>query len=391
MPSASERKNNELPIALIRNATLAVDTDGQPMKAKGRKLFGRRDAASDLCLVSNLQASTFCRALAASGKGWGLVAQAGGTFGYADIKLNPRKQGQELTSKDAYAYDMFAAGRSILKLLTRKHKQNLQAWEDSARLAAEDGPAGIRRMLETAVDQDVRVAQGTNVERLANLIAGVLHPDPNKRMLAQDAMLHAANTLPFLSPEHSLALASARGIVMDGGPVERLAVPYRKFPALQGKSLPPIALLPQADMGMGAQVLCALKKGDDAAVYGGKHILRTDTGILRRALPSRFSISVIGVEGFEAFVCDAAQTPERPFKWFVDNSVAGPFLNGEDCEGVHINCDLVRRSAWLDGEGGVWFVLRANRDIAAGEWLMWKYNWTAGAGIVIPGLTFAFD
>jgi hypothetical protein len=36
-------------------------------------------------------------------------------------------------------------------------------------------------------------------------------------------------------------------------------------------------------------------------------------------------------------------------------------------------------------------VLKANRDIAAGEWLMWKYNWKAGAGIAIPGLMFAFD
>ena len=88
---------------------------------------------------------------------------------------------------------------------------------------------------------------------------------------------------------------------------------------------------------------------------------------------------------------DAAQTPERPFKWFVDNSVAGPFMNGRDGVGFDVNCDLERTSAWQDGAGGVWFVLRANRDIAEGEWLMWKYNWTAGAGIPTPGLTFAFD
>lgn len=112
---------------------------------------------------------------------------------------------------------------------------------------------------------------------------------------------------------------------------------------------------------------------------------------MRRAFPSRYGVSVIGVDGFEAFVCDAAQTPKRPFKWFIDNSVAGPFMNGRDGVGFDINCDLDRTSAWLDGEGGVWFVLKANRDIAAGEWLMWKYNWKAGAGIAIPGLMFAFD
>ena len=126
-------------------------------------------------------------------------------------------------------------------------------------------------------------------------------------------------------------------------------------------------------------------------MYGGEHILRTDTGGLRRAYPSRYGVSVIGVDGFEAFVCNAAQTPKRPFKWFIGNSVAGPFLNGRDGVGYDINCDLDQHSAWLDDDGGVWFVIKANRDIAAGEWLMWKYNWTAGAGIAIPGLAFAFD
>jgi len=167
---------------------------------------------------------------------------------------------------------MYAGGRSILKQLTHKPKEEgLQAWEDRARIAAAAGPAGIRHMLETAVDPGGRITQGINVERLANLIAGVLHPDPNKRMGAQEAMLHAANTLPFLSPEHSLALTSARGIVMAGGPVESLAVPYCKFPALQGKSLPPIALLPQADMGMGAPRPCTEKGRSCSCVRGGAY------------------------------------------------------------------------------------------------------------------------
>jgi hypothetical protein len=144
-------------------------------------------------------------------------------------------------------------------------------------------------------------------------------------------------------------------------------------------------------MGLGAQLRRALKQGEVAAVYGGKLILTTDTAALRNACPTRYAVSVKGVKGFEAFICDAAQTPERPFKWFVDNSVAGPFMNGRDGVGFDVNCDLDRASAWLDDAGCVWFVLRANRDIAEGEWLMWKYNWTAGAGIAIPGLTFAFD
>ena len=389
LPASSQRQTSELPVALTRNATLAIDADGQTVKAKGRRLVGRsNDAGSGLCLVSNKQASDFCRTLTEQATGLGRVARARATFGYADQKFS----GKHLTPEDAYAYDMYAGGRSVLKLLTyRRDKQNLEAWEESASQAAAAGPAGIRRMLEKAVDPSAKITQGIIVERLADLIAGLLNPERSKRIGAQGAMLHAANTLPFLSPEHSLLLENGTGIVMDGGLVESLPVPYRKFPALKGKSLPPIVLLPQAGMGMGAQLRRARKRGEAVAVYGGEHIPRTDTGGLRRAYPSRYGVSVIGVDSFEAFVCNAAQTPKRPFKWFIVNSVAGPFLNGRDGVGYDINCDLDRTSAWLDDEGGVWFVIKANRDIAAGEWLMWKYNWTAGAGIAIPGLVFAFD
>jgi hypothetical protein len=179
----SERQTNELPVALTRNATLAINADGQTVKAKGRRLLGSRDASSGLCLVSNLHASEYCRALIAQGKGWGRVA--GGTFGYSDQE----RKGQQLTSEEAYAYDMFAGGRSVLKLMTHKPKQErLQDWEHRARQAASAGPAGIRRMLENAVDPCARITQGINVERLANLIAGTLNPDPKARMGAQEAM-----------------------------------------------------------------------------------------------------------------------------------------------------------------------------------------------------------
>jgi hypothetical protein len=387
LSDASERQTNALPVALSRNATLAIGTDGQTVKAKGRRLLGRKDN-SGLCLVSNQQASEYCLALTQQGKGWGRVA--GGTPGYADSKL----KGATLEAEVAYAYDMFAGGRSILKLMTHdRSKQRLAAWEESARQAAAAGEAGIQRMILEAVDPSSRtqIAQGIMVGRLASLIAGLLHPDPMERMGAHWAMLHTANTLPFLSPQYSLALEDGTGIVIPGGPVESLPVPYREFPALEGKSLPPIVLLPQPSMGLGAQLRRALKQGEVAAVYGGKLILTTDTAALRNACPTRYAVSVKGVKGFEAFICDAAQTPERPFKWFVDNSVAGPFMNGRDGVGFDVNCDLDRASAWLDDAGCVWFVLRANRDIAEGEWLMWKYNWMAGAGIAIPGLTFTFD
>ena len=102
------------------------------MKAEGRRLLGRRDGScSGLFLVSNKQASEYCLALTAQGKGWGRVAR--GTPGYADRELKVHK-GAKLEAAVAYAHDMFAGGRSILKLMTHdRSKQRLDAWEESAR------------------------------------------------------------------------------------------------------------------------------------------------------------------------------------------------------------------------------------------------------------------
>ena len=387
-PLPGQRQTNDLPVPMCRNATVAIATDGQTAKAKGRRLLGKRDPSSGLCLVSNQQATVYCRALAEQRRGWGRVA--GGTPGYADKAL----KGEQLEPDKAFAYDMFAVGRTVFKLLTHdRRKQRLADWDDSACRAAMDGPAGIRRMLVDAVDPSARITQGIMVDRLSSLLAGLLNPEPTARMGALQAMLDAANTLPFLSPQHSIALEDGAGIAMaGGGPVESLQAPFRDHPALKGEWLPPVVLQPQAGMGMGAKLGRPLKKGDVAAVYGGEFIPTTDTGGLRRAYPSRYGITVRAVEGIreDGFICDAAQTPNRPFKWFIDNNVAGPFMNGRDGVGFDVNCDLDRHSAWLDGAGGVWFVLRANRAIKAGEWLMWKYNWMSGAGIAIPGLTFSF-
>jgi hypothetical protein len=68
---------SQLPVALSRNASLAIDGDGRPAKAKGSKLKGSRDASSGLSLVSNGRVSDFCSALYSRNQGWGRVSQAG--------------------------------------------------------------------------------------------------------------------------------------------------------------------------------------------------------------------------------------------------------------------------------------------------------------------------
>ena len=390
---------NDLPIPLSRNATAAFTSDSQTAaltkaKTKRRKLRGGKDTSSGLIIVSCQQVSEFCRNLTEQGGGLGRLTGEG-TFGYADQALWGRNLKGLIEPDAAYAYDIFAFGRSVLKRLSHDpRKQSIHLWEASACQAAKDGPAGIRRMLEGAVEPScARITQRITVDRVSSLLAGLLNPDPMLRMGAKAAMLHAANTLPIFSPQHSLALEDGRGIAMAGGPVESLPVPFRDHPDLKGKTLPPVVLLPQADMGVGVRLGRDLRKGEVAAVYGGEYIARADTGRLRRAYPSRYSVSSLKCDRFpnDGFIMDAAPTAKRPVVWLIDKNVAGPFMNGIGGVGFEVNCDLDRNSAWPDGSGGVWVLLTANRDIKAGEWLMWNYIWTAGAGIVIPGLTFAFD
>ncbi len=231
------------------------------------------------------------------------------------------------------------------------------------------------------------------VQRISKLLAGVLHPDPEKRMTAQDAMLHQANTLPFFCPLHLRALTEGTGVSMGGGPVERLAASFRDHPDLKGTTLPPVMLLLQEGMGVGVQLRRALKKDDVACVYGGDYYSRADTKGLCSAYPSWYCVSSFASKNDtdNSFICDGAPSAKRPIDWFIANNVAGPFMNGRNGEGNDINCNVVRHSAWRDATGDVFFVVKANRDIAAGEWLMWKYDWQSGSGVVIPGLSFSFD
>ena len=418
-PEDNERRASALCVPLSRNATkVQAQSESAPATAqslqpsperdagdgailspvrsaglttpKGRKLRGKRDKSSGLFVVTNQQVSDFCLALTEQKRGLGRLG--GGTFGYADQGAS--LGGKIVDEEAAYAYDMYAFGRAVLKRLSHNPRKCLTDWEKSACKAAEGGPAGIQRLLESSVDPGAAITQRITVQRISSLLAGLLNPDPTARMEAKDAILDAANTLPFFSPQHSLALENGTGIAMDGGgPVESLPVPFRDHPELQGKCLPPVMLLPQANMGVGVKLRRALRKGEVGAVYGGAFFYRADTGSLLRASPSRYIITALGCKRFPegGIICDAAPTAERPVAWFIDNSVAGPFMNGVDGVSYEINCELDRDSAWLDDAGSVWFLLNANRDIEEDEWLMWSYNWTSGAGILFPGLTFSFN
>lgn len=394
----SEQRVAALPVPMNLSVTApwTDSPEGQnvPAKANGRILRGIRHSSTGLFIVANLYATNYCRTLTEKGTGWGRVCK--GSFGIADQAAGIWTCRGPLPVDEAYAEDMFQFGRTMLQLMSfNQHNDSIESWEKRACHAARVGVSGIRRLMLSSLDPGVLPKQNSIVSQMSGLLSAVLAPDPKVRMGQTKAMLHAVITLPLHPPIYSIALENGTGIAMSGGgPVESWQVPFRDHPDLKGKTLPPTVLLPQAGMGVGVQVRRALKKNEVAAVYGGEYLAGSDTGRLRRAHPSRYIISTRSaarVPNEDMFLCDAAPSAKRPLAWSIENNNAGPFMNGYEGRGHDINCRLDRGSAWRDENGGVWFVLYANRNIEEGEFLMWNYDWKSGPGVGIEGVTYSFD
>lgn len=379
-----------MPAPLSRGITVAEDSSGKATKTTGRVLIGVRHN-SQLFVISNQKVSDFCAAHFEQGKGFGRVCK--GTYGYSN---QAAQHGKYVTEEGGFGEDMYGFGRSLLKEMSHDPKrETLCAWETRACEAEKAGSDGIRRLLLSVVPLGVKVSQLKVLDRLCDLLAGLLHPKLELRMDAKKALTHPLNTLPILSPGFYRAIHEGPGVEMPGGLVQSLPDAIRLHPDLQGEGeeLPPLLLLEQGDMGVGVQLRRKLKKGKPAAVYIGKFIDCANKGALRRTFPSRFSITTRAatyLKQVNSFVCDASSTKERPFEWFIANNNAGPFMNGIDEQSWQINCNLDRQSAYLIGDDVV-YILYANRDIEEGEFLMWKYNHRAGASLLIPGLSFSFD
>jgi hypothetical protein len=215
-------------------------------------------------------------------------------------------------------------------------------------------------------------------------------------MGAEKAITHKANTLTFHSPQNCLALENGTGILIEGGRVAELSGPFTGHPHLQEdykpsipKTIPPVRLKIQGKWGVGGQSECRIKRGHIAGLYGGKHLPRNHGDEI---YPSRYVAGSTSAKYIEhGFICDAAQTKERPFQWFLNNNNAGPFMNGYPSNNLEINCTLDRHSAWPDDQGNVWMIMYASRDIEAGEYLMWNYNPACGLGGASNGVAYSFD
>jgi hypothetical protein len=299
--------------------------------------------------------------------------------------------------KHGYARDRFAAFRTVLFTLTHRQDVSMIEWDEEALAAAKGGRSEIRAMLLRAVRSGVEVQQKVVLDRLVDFLFEGLRPETAgtvRRLSSMEAMTDEMATLPILPPRYAVQLAAGLRIGLQGGPLHRFLP--AGHPALNTKDrdaiLPPLSFVNQPGMGMGAAADEEIPGGAVVALYVGHRAPNAEIGkeYAVRDFPSRYSATVQGVNiqggtGLESKVtCDAQMTADRDFEWYVTNCIGGPFMNAANTQ-AEANCVLDRHSVWLDRDTGlVWMLMRTrpDRPVAKGEFLMWTYSPTAGAGLL---------
>jgi hypothetical protein len=300
--------------------------------------------------------------------------------------------------KHGYSRDRFAAFRTVLFTLTHRQDVSMIEWDAEALAAAKGGRSEIRAMLLRAVRSGVEVQQKVVLERLVDFLFEGLRPETAgavRRLSSKEAMTDEMATLPILPPRYAVQLAAGLPIGLQGGPLHRF-LPAGYWNVLDKKDqdavLPPLSFVNQPGMGMGVFADEEIPGGAVVALYVGHWAPNGEIGkeYAVRDFPSRYSATVQGVKfrggtGLEDKVtCDAQLTADRDFEWHVTNRIGGPFMNAANTQ-ADANCVLDRHSVWLDRDTGlVWMLMRTrpDRPVAKGEFLMWTYSPTAGAGLL---------
>ena len=399
LDSGRIRMKETVPVTYCRVASVCHSSRPGARTTPVVSLRGRKVKPSSVFRVSVKETKEYLDRLCEAGEG--LPMTSSGTLTYADQEAaavrNRLGRDAVLTPEMGYDEDIHGNGRIVAKGLSFSPGSSNTEWEALICQAAKDGPGGISRLLERKVVAGQSVKQRVLLDRLADLLAGILKPKSvGARMSAEKAVTHKANTLTFHSPQNCLALENGTGIMIEGGRVAELSGPLKNHPKLQEahdpsipKLIPPVRLRRQGDWGVGAQSERRIQKGHIAAIYAGRFVPQDHAHEL---FPSLFTASSMPTSHVNTrFICDAAQTRERPFQWFLNNNVAGPFMNGYQSNDPAINCSLDRHSAWRDDDGNVWMIMYALRDIEAGEYLMWNYNPLAGLGGASNGDAYSFD
>jgi hypothetical protein len=343
-------------------------------------------------------------------KGRGLGRLGPGTFPNYDcvaaeeraeaVKKNPNAPADREREE---AGDVFQAVRTILQVFNRVDWKNPEEWERRASAAAAD-PEHMLEFLKRGTLGTPQ--QPLALKRFADLFALALGPGPRPKLI--DLMTHLAFTSPALPPEVEQAVLG-EGFDFQGGTLGEL---HRGIKAeWRELVIPPTHLLlervePKPDgedlgsalgeghlggstsrktgehLGAGLQAGGSLKAGELAAFYCGTKRAHSDGVGAMDTFPSRYGVSVRSAQQKEKFSIDGFAGRKLTLQWLIDHQATGAFMNAGDWQGGPAsNVRLDRHKAWTDPATGiVWIPMYAIYDIAAGDFLRWKYNPVDGEG-----------
>ena len=290
--------------------------------------------------------------------------------------------------------DVYQLGRAMLQVFhpVSNAPGGPADWERQATAAAA-GPDEMKRfMLEGSPAAKNKLLQPLAFQRFADWLAATLG---ETRLSLISTMTHLAMTVPVLEPEVELGVLSGAGFEFAGG------IAGEVYPGIKPEwgslVIPPTCLLLEPDgkkrvsgqslspekgghLGVGNQLRTAVKEGDLVGFYcGTKRAL--DEGAMD-TFPSRFGVSIRSARQKEKISIDGFLGRKLTMQWLIEHQATGAFMNAGDWDGgLASNVSLNRHTAWTDPKTGiVWMAMYAIFDIAAGEFLRWKYSPVDGEG-----------
>ena len=334
-----------------------------------------------------LTRSDFYRAVELSrqrGRGLGRLGDGNLTFCDRDAA----KERAEAVKKDPNASedrakneagDCFEALRLLLQIFNKVDRKDAKGWEERATAATADGDS--EKVLEfmksgTRATPQQPMALG----RIAVLIARAMGPREFRPNLI-DMMTDRAATLPILPPAEEQKVLEGTGMAFPGGVA---GIVYRGIQEKWKKyTIPATSVRREPDgkggnIGLGVMAVGAIRSKEFCGFYCGTKRSPGDGVDKMDTFPSRFGVSISSKEQTDKFSIDGFMGRKLTLEWLKTHQATGAFMNAG---GQSSNVRLDRHKAWTDPLTGiVWIPMYAICNIAAGDFLRWKYDPTAGEG-----------
>ena len=322
---------------------------------------------------------------------------------------------QHFDQKQGGKQDVYALFRTVLYTLTHQRGVAIDVWDAQAKAAAIQGAPGIKGMLLDAAPPGTRIRQTLALERLVDFLHGGLCPEcspvttvegavctmdslPKRaRLDIMRAMIHEVNTVAILTPDQEEGLS--KGLLFPYGPLRRAvqwpegflnSLKHSVLEKVEAAVIPQLAAKCQPEMGVGLLALEDVPGNTLLGVYVGRKVRNHQRGTVydAREYPSRYNVTgqgkikILSQLNLETkFTCDAQPTSPHDFDWCKIQGNSGPCMNASDSE-AKANCMVDRHSAWYDEDTGLIWMLVWSKParIKKGQYCMWYYDHTAGAG-----------